>query len=298
MMIKMYFIFCMFGSLYLKYICMKQFCKLLVFLIVIVQFLSCDKKKNDIVLKKVENNKISNESAIVKVSNEVDDFSFPVDSTLQVKILRTEIFHNDEVEQNFDKKVWFGLFKKDNVYTLSQTQVFIKSVNDPIVDENEEDKTGWEVTTSIKDTCIVLIEKKPYLSNREVWNIKVPANLGDNEDFEFNYKNIEYTLFALVKKRKERVDSEWIEVSDYSLYLRAYENGKETKTLLVAKNNIDERFIEIVFAGDIDGDGRLDLIIDTSNHYNVSSPTLYLSKPASEEKKIIKPVGVFTTVGC
>jgi len=25
------------------------------------------------------------------------------------------------------------------------------------------------------------------------------------------------------------------EVSDYSLYLRAYENGKETKTLLVAK---------------------------------------------------------------
>lgn len=288
----------MFGSLYLKNISMKEICKLLVFLIVIVQFLSCDKKKNDIVLKKVENNKISNESAIVKVSNEVDDFSFPVDSTLQVKILRTETFHNDEVEEDFKNKVWFGLFKKDNSYTLSQTQVFIKSVNDPIVDENEEDKTGWEVTTSIKDTCIILIEKKPYLNNIEVWNIKVPANLADNEDFEFNYKNIEYTLFALVKKRKERVDAEWIEVSDYSLYLRAYENGKETKTLLVAKENIDERFVEIVFAGDIDGDGRLDLIIDTSNHYNVSSPTLYLSKPASEEKKIIKPVGVFTTVGC
>lgn len=277
---------------------MKVTCRILFFLIVSFQFLSCHDKKTDTVINKVENGKPNDKSSIVKVNNEVDDFSFPVDSTLQVKILRTETFHNDEVEEDFKNKVWFGLFKKDNSYTLSQTQVFIKSVNDPIVDENEEDKTGWEVTTSIKDTCIILIEKKPYLSNREVWDIEVPANLADNEDFEFNYKNIEYTLFALEKKRKEKVDSEWIEVSDYSLYLRAYENGKETKTLLVAKKNIDEKFIEILFAGDIDGDGRLDLIIDTSNHYNVSTPTLYLSKPATKEGKIIKPVGVFGSVGC
>ena len=66
----------MFGSLYLKNISMKEICKLLVFLIVIVQFLSCDKKKNDIVLKKVENNKISNESAIVKVSMKLMIFLF------------------------------------------------------------------------------------------------------------------------------------------------------------------------------------------------------------------------------
>lgn len=277
---------------------MKVTCRMLFFLIVSFQFLSCHDKKTDTVINEVENGKPTYKSSIVKVNNEVDDFSFPVDSALQVKILRTETFHNDEVEEDFKNKVWFGLFKKDNSYTLSQTQVFIKSVNDPIVDENEEDRTGWEVTTSIKDTCIILIEKKPYLSNREVWDIKVPANLADNEDFEFNYKNIEYTLFALEKKRKEKVDSEWIEVSHYSLYLRAYENGKETKTLLVAKKNIDEKFVEILFAGDIDGDGRLDLIIDTSNHYNVSSPTLYLSKPAAKEGKIIKPVGVFGSVGC
>jgi hypothetical protein len=55
--------------------------------------------------------------------------------------------------------------------------------------------------------------------------------------------------------------------------------------------------IRILFAGDIDGDGKFDLLIDTSRHYNASNPTLYLSKPA-EKGKIIKPIGVFTSVGC
>lgn len=277
---------------------MKAVFKMLISLIALLQLLSCNKSDTKIIAVKTAKKAVD----IPKIdSSEVDltdKFSFPVDSLLPVKILRTEMFHDDEVDVNLDKKVWFGLFKHNNTYTLSQTKVFIKRVNDPVVDENEEDKTGWEVSTAVKDTCIVLIEKNLYLNDREVWSIKVPENLGDNEDFEFNYKNIEYTLFALVEIRKEKVDSEWVEVSDYKLYLRTYENGKETKTLLVAKKDVDERFIEILFAGDIDGDGRLDLIIDTSNHYNVSSPTLYLSKPASEEGKIIKPIGVFTTVGC
>jgi len=46
----------------------------------------------------------------------------------------------------------------------------------------------------------------------------VPANLSDNEDFEFNYKNIEYTLFALYEKRKKKSGFRMDEVSDYSLY--------------------------------------------------------------------------------
>jgi len=71
---------------------MKVAYRISFFLIVIFQFISCDKKKTDNVIKNVENNKTSAKPVIAKVSNEVDTFSFPVDSTLQVKILQTETF--------------------------------------------------------------------------------------------------------------------------------------------------------------------------------------------------------------
>ena len=53
----------------------------------------------------------------------------------------------------------------------------------------------------------------------------------------------------------------------------------------------------IIFSGDIDGDGLLDLVIDLSNHYNVSNPALFLSKPATSDNAV-KLVGQHLRVGC
>lgn len=55
--------------------------------------------------------------------------------------------------------------------------------------------------------------------------------------------------------------------------------------------------INLIFVGDIDGDGILDLIIDTSRHYNATSPTIYLSRPA-DNGEVVKPIGGHTSVGC
>lgn len=43
----------------------------------------------------------------------------------------------------------------------------------------------------------------------------------------------------------------------------------------------DEAPLSLLFAGDLDGDGRLDLILDLSHHYNVRRPTLLMSRPAA-----------------
>ncbi len=53
----------------------------------------------------------------------------------------------------------------------------------------------------------------------------------------------------------------------------------------------------VLFAGDLDGDGFPDLIIDTINHYNGSRPTLYLSKPA-RGNDLLKIMGWHVSVGC
>ncbi|WP_264553542.1 hypothetical protein [Flavobacterium sp. N2038] len=276
---------------------MKVTFRTLFLLIVIFQFLSCNKSKTETAIKSSVSKDSIKESKLA-VNNPVkEDFSFPVDSTLPVKIIQLETFHNDEIEENYDKKTWFGLFKNKNDYSLSETKVFFKRVNDPVIDDNEEDKTGWEVSASVKDTCVILIEKLPYFIDGNILSVKIPENIYPEESFKFNFKGIEYTLFATGKKKKESPDSDWIIVSDYKLYLRTVVDGKETKELLVAKKNFDDQMIRMIFGGDLDDDNKLDLIIDTASHYNASSPTLYLSKPA-EKGKAIKPVGVFTTVGC
>jgi len=277
---------------------MKAVFKMLISLIALLQLLSCNKSDTKIIAVKTAKKAVD----IPKIdSSEVDltdKFSFPVDSILPAKMLQLETFHHDEVDQNLDEKVWFGLFKNRENYNLTETKITIKPAYDAIVDENESEHTGWEISTSTKDTCVILIEKLPYLTDRNVSSIKIREYIYPGKDLKFEFKGVEYTLHATGEKKKETADSDWIVVSNYKLYLTTIVDGKKKTELLVAKKNFDDHMITILFAGDIDGDDTLDLIIDTANHYNVSSPTLYLSKPASEEGKIIKPIAVFTTVGC
>lgn len=53
----------------------------------------------------------------------------------------------------------------------------------------------------------------------------------------------------------------------------------------------------IYWAGDLDGDGKLDLYLDLANHYNVGQYRLFLSSPA-EKGKLVKEVANFRFVGC
>lgn len=53
----------------------------------------------------------------------------------------------------------------------------------------------------------------------------------------------------------------------------------------------------LIFAGDLDRDGRLDLIFDTTDHYNVSRPALFLSGAAAEGE-LVRMVAEYHSVGC
>ena len=272
---------------------MKITYRILFLFLVIFQFLSCVKFKEENVIKKIAIKKRTEKSEIALTNSKIDNFSFPVDSTLKVRILELETFHNDEVDPNLGKKIWFGLFKSKDNYTLAETKVTIKHAYDAIIDESEDEQTGWNVSVATKDTCVVLIEKLPYLNNRDISSIILPKSIYPGDNFKFSFEGIEYVLSATGDKK----GSDWIEVSNYKLYLTSKVNGKEIKDLLVAQKSFDDQMIKIIFAGDIDGDCKLDLIIDTSYHYNLSRPTLYFSKTA-EKGKIIKPMGVFSYVGC
>ncbi|MET0807665.1 MAG: hypothetical protein ABWX93_02785, partial [Pseudoxanthomonas sp.] len=59
----------------------------------------------------------------------------------------------------------------------------------------------------------------------------------------------------------------------------------------------DDASPTLLFAGDLDRDGKLDLIFDGTDHYNVSRPTLFLSSPAGQGE-LLHEVARYESVGC
>ncbi len=273
-----------------------------ILLVVLLVFLltACENSNGT---KSNEHQTISVDTIITESIEDTDTLTynystFPIDSLFSAKVLTVGTFHSDEVWDNADKGKWFGLFKKNTRFYITETKLKLKRVHDGIVDANESEKTGWEIQTENKDAAIILIERLNFLTARNVQQaILSKDQIFPGDTIQISYLGIDYKIFATGDKKKVQEDSELFTILDYKLYITAIINGKNQKSLLVAQPDFDDQMINLIFAGDIDGDGILDLIIDTSRHYNVTSPTLYLSKPAND-KEVVKLIGGHTSVGC
>lgn len=59
----------------------------------------------------------------------------------------------------------------------------------------------------------------------------------------------------------------------------------------------DEAHPRVLHVADFDRDGRVDLTLDTADHYNVSQPTLFLSSPANSDAPL-RQVALHRSTGC
>jgi len=202
-------------------------------------------------------------------------FPEPYDTSFPGHIITTGGFHGDEVWDNLEQENWFGLFKGAQRYYIAATPVTVKAVYDAIVDEDStKDITGREVLVPNNDTCVLLMSHlEDFLKAHEVEPALLPRDrVKPGESITIRYRDVEYTLSATGNSRMAGENDEYI--WNYKLYLTAAKNGTTVKQMLAAFPSFDDQMVTLLFAGDIDGDGKLDFIIDTTNHYNVTVPTL------------------------
>jgi hypothetical protein len=216
---------------------------------------------------------------------------FPADTGARTQLLLPKSYHSNELDGVENGSTWLGLFLGKQGYYTAQTKIFKNKVHDDVVDADSEN-TGWMVTVENTDSCLMLTKLGlllPITNIEKILSEQEPMPPYDK--LTFLYKEGTYQLYAT-----GMINTENNMVTNYRLYADVTIDGRTQTSLLMTTSGFNETIATVLFAGDLNGDGLVDLIINTSTHYNTFKPTLYLSN--SHRQPWILPVGWHISVGC
>lgn len=237
-------------------------------------------------------------------------------------------FHEDEVKAKSGEK-WFGIYRVGRYYELVEGIINVEKVPDVVVGDKEDEPLKWtgkKVSFKINeeiDKKISEADKKPIvilkgpglkggdlktasdstimagintpsrfngpnpilaLSEREIFSFSLTPHPSNNEK---NYHNFD---FKVQSQGNSQVVASSKSCED--LY-----NGKRTGILPLFCNSDGIGFPEILWAGDLDLDNKLDIIVSPHYHYNVSYQALFLSSKAKKGEFFGK-AAEFSRAGC
>jgi len=198
-------------------------------------------------------------------------------------------FHGDEISANSGQS-WYGMYRKQKGYELKASKILVRTVKDLIVDTTTS--TGKEVLLDVPGETLFLVRDLAGLKNGPVHS----SFVGDREKFLHPGQSLslmlgsrKYTLSVSGKVPASPTDG----LAEYALVLS---DGVHSQTIASEKDCNDVR-PRLIWAGDLDHDGRLDLLVDASRHYNVSSRILWVSRGATQ-RQLVRPAAKFETSGC
>lgn len=219
-----------------------------------------------------------------------------------IQILTAGLHHGDEVTAESGPD-WWGIFPEGDGFTLQQAPVTITIEHDAIVDE-EGQATGKLVKVPQEAVPVLLVRGVKGLKEGRLAPLyHQPRNtyLFPSETLWLLIKDGEHklalSLVALGNTEENGITPEPF-VSTYTLKLYAGSHPvTSSQVLYTAEKVYEEARPTVVWAGDIDRDGRVDLLLDTTYHYNVSRLVLYLSS-AAKEGELVGKVAEWKTTGC
>jgi len=215
-----------------------------------------------------------------------------------VQILTTGLHHGDEVTAESGPD-WWGIFPEGDGFTLQQAPVTITIEHDAIVDE-EGQATGKLVKVPQEAKPVLLVRGIAGLKEGRIDAVRtesLPRMLypGQTGTLTLDGRK-EGPCLSLTALGEARGESEYREVGLYNYQIKIYCDGKRQvlETIPELKEEADPR---LVWAGDLDRDGKIDLLFDATPHYNVTHLILYLSSSA-KEGELVGKVAEWKTTGC
>ncbi len=167
---------------------------------------------------------------------------------------------------------WFGLYKADGGWVLSATRVSIDTSK----------PTSTVVAVDRPERPLFLFQGQPTFAEGSVDVAFVGAGfVYPGQPHDLTLAGELYVLRAAGTKRGRQGD---ITFANYRLEL---EHAGRTQVLFRA-SLVEEEGPNLVLAGDLDRDGRLDLVFDLRHSYVGNHYVLFLSSLAPQDSLVIK----------
>lgn len=205
-----------------------------------------------------------------------------------VSLIETGTFHGDEVSAK-NGETWLGLYDLNGNYLLTPSVLTVETVFDPVVDSGDQ-ATGASISVPGPADPLFLVRGKGFELERPVSAVvELTGKLNSAAGVTFRLGSGKYRLFV----ESESVGTDNFVSGKSTLYLS---DGK-VKQVLYQTDECDSCRWDLNWAGDIDSDGKPDLYLFVTHHYNVSIQKLFLSSRA-ENGKLVHEVAEFKTTGC
>ena len=203
-------------------------------------------------------------------------------------LLAVGSFHGGEVQLKQPRQ-WLGLFCSGHVCNAHQTIVSTAAVHDDIVDEDSKASTGVEVSIAESGSPIFLVRGLAFAKRQVPTVFSGEQALGAGDSFSIDAPFSSHLLKVEGKKSEDEA------LPKGSRLL--FSQGTTSQELLALPDGGNDPYITVLWIGDIDGDGKPDLYLNTSWHYNVSHKVLWLSSLA-RAGQLVGQAAVLHTTGC
>jgi len=197
------------------------------------------------------------------------------------QLLDPGTYHGDEAP-SAPGTGWLALTVVGGVWRLEPTVVRATRVHDPVLDE-EDQKTGLKISSNYSNSLALL--RLPGLKAGKV----------DTPNMKFN--GTPRTIST--RDRPLRISFKGDNYAITAINSEIYLQSGEQRTLLpnlTAGDSKSEDSTSLLWAGDLDGDGKLDLLFAYSG-YNNGGICLYMSVGA-RNAALVKQVACHGGVGC
>jgi hypothetical protein len=229
--------------------------------------------------------------------------SLALSSVSQTHASRTHLiepgqFHGYEVSARSGQR-WLGLFVNGRGSVLRYSTIKVKRVFDEITDYGTKQKTGKRVSVNLPGQPLLLISQTTALTPgpvMTVFKMKEDDFSHGLEKFPATFKlgRRLYVLKVVTPGKNPEPCRFTSFPKNAKLVLISGRSQQVLYTLDVCGN--DPNWY-LVWAGDLDRDGKLDLYVNVTQHYDISERKLFLSSQA-RRGQLLREMGSFETGGC
>lgn len=198
-----------------------------------------------------------------------------------VELWHAGFMHANEIKGK-EGQLWYGLYESESGFSLERTSI-------RIIDTSGTMESDKYVAVDQPGLPIFLVRGLPNVEPGPVKTVfSGRLRLQPDQSVLLVQKKAYFEgLFVTGTKQGEIIH-------DYEMVLY---DSTVRQPIFECDPAYGDGQLALIWAGDVDRDGRIDLLIDLSNGYNASEPTLFLSSMA-KEGELARKVASYLSIGC